>query len=109
MYTHAKENKEINVIIRAKILHHPMRGDRSGFSTVVASLFLLVPRSYYCFIRSFLQAPTVGFPFHTIFGHSVLPSGQSALGHGWSIGEDTWSIISLSLSLPGFCLPLTHY
>lgn len=36
------------MIIREKILHHTMRGDRAGFSTVVASLFLrLVPGSYY--------------------------------------------------------------
>lgn len=56
------------VIIREKILHHLMRGDRAEFNTVAASLFLrLAPSSYYRFTRSFLQAPTVGFPFHTIF------------------------------------------
>lgn len=40
IYTLVKEKKEIYVIIRAKILHHPMIGDRTELSIVFASLFV---------------------------------------------------------------------
>lgn len=39
-FTLVKEKKEIYVIIRAKILHHPMIGDRTELSIVFASLFV---------------------------------------------------------------------